>query len=118
MLKAKHTTVYNLRHYVLQNRIFLKGIFLYFCLTLMSSVPFVGSLYKRISTFSSKAFVTSVVTAFCVDILLTIYQHRSNIWVSIAGKYSSGLSVDDLYEDDSAAVSTVSRYHLPIHLIM
>ena len=38
----------------------------------MSSATFVGSLHKRICTFSPRIFVPSVVTAFCVDIRLTI----------------------------------------------
>ena len=35
----------------------------------MSSATFVGSLDKRICTFSPRTFVPSVVTAFCVDVV-------------------------------------------------
>ena len=65
---------YHLRivYCVLQSFIFLKGVLLYRKAVYIALAFPVGLLHILNFTFSPKAFIASVVTAFCVDIILTI----------------------------------------------
>ena len=56
---------------VLQSFIFLNGVLLY-RKALYIALASVGLLHILNFSFSPKAFIASVVTAFCVDIILTI----------------------------------------------
>ena len=64
----------------------------------MSSATLLGSLHKRICTFSPRVLIPSVVTAFCVDIRLTILDRVGWVYQHATEHLHMDASVKHLYQ--------------------